>query len=292
MTTATPPDWNWRHAAALLAGNIALAFGPWSVRLSDAGSVATAFWRLALALPLLAILALANRQPLTGFARHTWLAMIGAGAFFALNLAAWHIGMSSTRLGNATLFGNASSIILMVCGLIAVRRAPSIGEWLALLAAMAGTTILFGRSLSMDLGTLIGDMLCLLAGLFFVFYVLLLQSERARIGSWTLLFWSGVTGIPILFALAMWLGETMVPHNWWPIVALALGSQIVGQGLVIYSLRHFRPLVIGLMLLTQPGIAILIGWFAFGETLNGLDAAGMLLVAAALVLARAGVKPA
>ena len=135
-------------------------------------------------------------------------------------------------------------------------------------------------------------MLCLLAGLFFVFYVLLLQSERARIGSWTLLFWSGVTGIPILFALAMWLGETMVPHNWWPIVALALGSQIVGQGLVIYSLRHFRPLVIGLMLLTQPGIAILIGWFAFGETLNGLDAAGMLLVAAALVLARAGVKPA
>ena len=135
MTTATPPDWNWRHAAALLAGNIALAFGPWSVRLSDAGSVATAFWRLALALPLLAILALANRQPLTGFARHTWLAMIGAGAFFALNLAAWHIGMSSTRLGNATLFGNASSIILMVCGLIAVRRAPSIGEWLALLAA-------------------------------------------------------------------------------------------------------------------------------------------------------------
>ena len=35
---------------ALLLGNIALAFGPWLVRLADVGPVAAGFWRLALAL--------------------------------------------------------------------------------------------------------------------------------------------------------------------------------------------------------------------------------------------------
>lgn len=285
---ARPPryDWNARHLAALLAGNFALALGPWSVRLSDAGPVATGFWRLSLALPILAVIALANRQPLFGFGRRTWLAMIGAGLFFAFDLASWHIGIGMTRLGNATLFGNAGSLVLMVWGLVALRRAPARGEWLALAAAIGGAAILFGRSLDIDVATLAGDLYCLLAGLFYAFYILLLQAERDRIGGWSLLFWSSVIGAMALLPMAAAMGETIAPRNWWPLVALALGSQVFGQGMLVYSLKHFPPLMIGLTLLTQPAIAILAGWYAFGEVLAAWDVLGMALVAGALVLAR------
>jgi drug/metabolite transporter (DMT)-like permease len=296
MTSQSPAarryDWTWRHFAALVGGNIALALGPWSVRLSDAGPVATGFWRLTLALPLLAILALTNGQRLTGFKRRTWLAMVGAGVFFAADLAAWHLGIKGTRLGNASLFGNAGSLIIMVWGVVALRRMPSLGEWLALGAASLGAAILFGRSLEISTETLVGDLLCLLAGFFYAFYILLLQNERAELGGWSLLFWSSVTGSPMLLAFAVWLGEPILPHQWWPVLALAFGSQIIGQGLLVYSLRHFPPLIIGLMLLTQPSISVLAGWFAFNETLTVWDGLGMVLVAAALVLARAGEKPA
>lgn len=283
-------DWTWRHFAALVGGNVALALGPWSVRLSDAGPVATGFWRLALALPVLALLALANRQPLTGFWRRTWLVMFGAGAFFALDLAAWHLGIAGTRLGNASLFGNSGSLILMVWGLIALRRAPHRGEWLALTAAFTGAAILFGRSLEISTTTFVGDLLCLLAGFFYAFYILLLQSERTHLGSWSLLAWSSFAGAPLLLGFALWLGEPIMPRHWWPLLVLALGSQIIGQGLLVYSLRHFPPLLIGLMLLTQPSISVLAGWFAFGETLTVGDGLGMMLVAAALVVSRAGEK--
>jgi drug/metabolite transporter (DMT)-like permease len=278
-------DWNWRHFAALAGGNIALALGPWSVRLSDAGPVATGFWRLTLALPVLAVLALTNGQRLTGFKKRTWLAMVGAGLFFAADLAAWHIGIHGTRLANATLFGNAGSLILLIWGLFALRRAPVLGEWLALLAAFAGAAILFGRSLEVSTATLLGDLLCLLAGFFYAFYILLLQSERAQLGNWSLLFWSSMAGAPLLLGFALWLGEPIGPRNWWPVLVLAFGSQIVGQGLLVYSLRHFPPLIIGLMLLTQPSISVLAGLFAFGEMLTVSDGLGM-------VLARAGEKPA
>ncbi len=70
MTTPIPAarryDWTWRHFAALVGGNVALALGPWSVRLSDAGPVATGFWRLALALPVLVYLVLRLKVILHG----------------------------------------------------------------------------------------------------------------------------------------------------------------------------------------------------------------------------------
>ncbi|MET0587103.1 MAG: DMT family transporter [Novosphingobium sp.] len=276
------------HVLALLGGNAALALGPWSVRLADCGPVAAGFWRLFLALPILAILALANRQPLSGFPKAAWLAMAGAGIFFGLDLAAWHIGIGMTRLGNVTLFGNSGSLLLVAWGLIVLRRLPRRNEALALAAAIAGSAILLGRSLQVGTDTLHGDLFCLLAGFFYTFYILLLQNARATLGSWSLLFWSSLAGAPVLLAIAIALGEQIVPTNWLPLIALSLLSQVIGQGLLVYSLRHFSPLIIGLALLTQPAIAVLAGWFAFGETFGWIDGLGMVMVAGALVIAQAG----
>ena len=89
-------------------------------------------------------------------------------------------------------------------------------------------------------------------------------------------------------AIALALGEPVWPGNWTPLLALALGSQLIGQGLLVYALGHFRPLVIGLALLTQPAVAALAGWLAFGEVLSLTDVLGMALIAGALVLATAG----
>jgi drug/metabolite transporter (DMT)-like permease len=274
--------------AALLGANIALALGPWWVRLADSGPVSAGFWRLALPLPLFVILARANRQPLTGIPRRSLIAVILAGLFFGTDLASWHIGIGMTRLGNATLFGNSGSIIVMVWGLIALRRRPHTAEWLALLAAMTGAAILFGRSLEISTRTLAGDLFCLFAGLCYAFYIIPLQKARESLGSWALLAWSGLASAPVLLAIALMRGEPIFPHVWWPVLGLALGSQVVGQGLLVWSLKHFPPLIIGLALLCQPVIGVLAGWLAFGETLGVWDLAGMALVAGALVIARSG----
>lgn len=280
------------HFAALLGGNLALALGPWSVRLADTGPIAAGFWRLALALPLLAVLARRNGQALSGFGRTTYLAVAAAGVLFALDLASWHLGIGQTKLGNATLFGNSGSVILMAWGIVAMRRLPHRFETLGIVSALAGAAILMGRSLEVDSRNLAGDLLCILAGFFYAFYILLLQGARARLGNWSLLTWSSLAGAPVMLALAVLRGEPVWPSNWWPLLVLALLSQVTGQGLLVFSLRHFSPLVVGLTLLTQPAVAVLVGWFVFGERLVPVDVLGMVLVAAALVLARLGEVPA
>ena len=91
---------------------------------------------------------------------------------------------------------------------------------------------------------------------------------------------------PPMLVFAWLLGEQIMPQNWTPLVVLALSSQIIGQGLIVYAIAYFSPLVIGLVLLIQPVIAAVIGWFAFQEGLTLTDAVGAALVALALVLIR------
>jgi drug/metabolite transporter (DMT)-like permease len=275
------------HLAALLCANAALALGPWFVRSADTGPVSAGFWRLALALPAIALLARASGQKLGGVGRPAMLVLLAGAVFFALDLASWHIGIERTRLGNATLFGNSGSLIVMAWGLVALRRMPRAAEWGAMGAAVLGAALLMGRSLEIGPRTLSGDLFCLLAGALYAGYILLLRNARGTVGNWTALTWSSLFGLPVVLAVALLRGEPFWPQNWGIVAGLALSSQVIGQGLLVWSLKHFPPLVIGLALLTQPAIAVTVGWLAFGETAGTLDIVGMVLVAAALVLARA-----
>ncbi|MGB7373858.1 DMT family transporter [Pontixanthobacter sp.] len=280
----------WVLLAALLAGNIALAAGPWFVRLADTGPVSAAFWRLFLALPFLILFARASAQRLTGIPRRT-LAWVAAGSLaFALDLSSWHIGIEQTRLGNATLFGNAGSIVLLFWAFIISRTLPRAMEWLAIILALGGAGILMGRSLEISTATMIGDIFCLAAGLFYAVYLLALQDARKTIGqdigAWSLLAWVSIFACPAILALALILGEPVWPADWTPVIILFVTSQLIGQGLMVFSLRHFSPLIIGLALLIQPAIAAIIGWHIFGEVLTALDIAGMLMLGGALFVAR------
>jgi len=274
--------------AALLTGNIALALGPWLVRLADTGPVSAGFWRLFLALPFLLLFARIARQPITGIPRGT-LTMVALGAVaFGLDLASWHVGIEMTRLGNATLFGNVGSIVLLFWGFLIARHLPHGKEWLAIAFALGGAGILMGRSLEISANTLLGDLFCLTAGLLYAVYLITLKDARQTIGSWSLLVWVSIFASPMLLAIAVAGGEPVWPTNWTPILILFVTSQLVGQGLLVFSMRYFRPLVIALALLTQPAVAALIGWLVFDEVLTPLDIGGMLLLGGAMVLARQG----
>lgn len=288
FTLPDSSDWpRWVLLAALLAGNVALALGPWFVRLADSGPVSAAFWRLFLALPFLAVMSRATGQRLTGIGGKTLMLVALGSVAFALDLSSWHIGIERTRLGNATLFGNAGSIVLLFWGFVIARVLPRRLEWLAIAFALAGAGILMGRSLEISTATLIGDLFCLAAGLFYAVYLLTLQDARQAIGGWSLLVWVSIFACPVILTIALINGEPVWPTDWTPVIILALTSQLIGQGLLVFSLRHFPPLVIGLALLTQPAVAAAIGYSVFGEVLAPLDIMGMVLLGSALVVTRA-----
>ncbi len=272
--------------AALMVGNVALAFGPWFVRLTDVGPVAAAFWRISLATPMLLVLAAATGGRLLSSVRGLGWILIGSGVLFAGDLAAWHLGIHHTKLANATLFGNAATFVFPLYGFLVARAWPTRTQGLALALAAIGAALLMGRSYQLAPQNFIGDLLCLLAGLLYAGYFILMSRARQTMAPLPALGFSSAAAILPLLVSALVLGEKIMPANWTPLISLALLSQVLGQGLMIYALGRLSPLVIGLALLTQPIVAALVGWLYYGETLGVADFVGAALVAIALVLVR------
>ena len=271
--------------AALLSGNMVLAVGAPLVRIADTGPVASGFWRMTIALPFLAWLAWRERGGRMPSRAAIGVAMT-AGIFFALDLAAWHLGILGTKIANATLFGNCASLLLVLWGIFLARTLPRGWQALAVLLAFAGSALLMGQSYELAPAYFVGDLLSLLAGVFYTFYVILMQRVRGELAAWTTLSLASAATLPILLGSALALGETIVPQNWSPLIALALSSQIMGQGLLIWALPRFSPLVVGLTLLVQPAIAAIAGWLIFGERLTAIDVVGGMMVGTSLVLIR------
>ena len=271
---------------ALVIGSSALALGPWLVRLTGVGPVAAGFWRLSLALPFLFGIAWVTGQKVHWPGRRLALLIGLAGFFFAADLAAWHAGIHMTKLGNATLFGNTSSLIFAVWGLWVARRRPSLTQAAALLLAAIGAALLMGSSAELSARNVTGDALAMFAGILYTGYLIAVQKARGAIQPLPLLFISSLAGAAMLLPLSLALGEQIIPHDWTFVVILALSSQVLGQGLLVYALGSLSPLVIGLTLLTQPAISAFVGWMVYGERLAPLDWIGAAAIAAALVLVR------
>jgi len=272
--------------AALLIGSCSLAFGPWLVRLSGVGPVAAGFWRLALALPFLFVIAQMVGQPVHWPRRGLIVLTLLAGFFFAADLAAWHTGIHLTKLGNATLFGNVSSFGFAAWGLWLARRWPSPIQASALLLAAIGAGLLMGSSAELSARNVRGDLLALLAGLLYVGYLIAVERARGTLAPLPLLFLASAFGAVMLLPFSLVLGERVIPDDWSGVFLLALGSQVIGQGLLVYAIGSVPPLVVGLALLTQPAISAFIGWVVYHETLSPLDWIGAAAIALALVLVR------
>jgi drug/metabolite transporter (DMT)-like permease len=271
---------------ALLVGNVELAAGPFLVRHAGVGPVAAGFWRMALAVPFLVLLAYFARQPL----RWPRAALVGAillaAFFFAADLAAWHAGILLTKLGNATLFGNISSFLFAAWGLWLVRKWPSWIQATALSLAAIGCALLMVGSAELSASHLRGDLLAALAGLLYTGYLIFVERTRTELSPLPLLVFASLFGAIMLLPAAALAGETIVPADWTALFALALCSQVIGQGLLVYALGHVPPLVVGIAMLTQPALSALLGYLYYDELLTPLDWIGAMLIVAALVLVR------
>ncbi len=272
--------------AALIVANLFLAVGPWMVRLADVGPSASAFWRFALVAPILALLAFRSGGKRGQPSRAMIAAVALGGLFFAIDLLLWHESILRTRLANATLFGNMSSFLYMLAGFLLARALPRPLQAGALLLAVIGAALLLGGSYELSRDNFVGDLLALGAALFYALYLIAVDRARRTMASWPVLAIATVAGtLPMLFfALAM--GEQVMPGDWTPLILLSLGSQLIGQGLLVYAMGHLSAVVVGLGLLTQPVVSAAIGWLAYGERLSAADGIGALLICAALVVIR------
>ena len=277
---------------ALLAGATFIALSPIFVRVSEAGPTATAFWRVALAVPALWILYWMKPKARTRRYAGKWVLLVAAGFAFAGDLAFWHASIQRTSVANSTLLANLASIFVTLGAWIFLRQRPTRLFLTGLGAALVGVTLLVRTSLDFSATALLGDALGVATAVFYAGYLLAVKGLRDR-GETTLHLMAVTSTISamVLFPLALATGEPMLPQTpggWWILVGLALVSHAAGQGLIAYALAHLAAAFSSVSLLFQPVMAALFAWLLLSEPLVALQVAGGMIVLLGIYLARRG----
>jgi drug/metabolite transporter (DMT)-like permease len=277
---------------ALFAGATFIALSPIFVRLADVGPSASAFWRVALAAPLLWPLARLGAQPRAPGAG--WPLLLAAGFAFAGDLGFWHWSIRYTSVANSTLLANLASIFVTAAMWLFWRQRPSGTFLVGLAAALAGVALLVHTSMAFSRTALLGDALGVITALFYAGYILAVKELRDR-GAPTLELMAITTTVTALSLLpaAMASGEPFLPQSargWFTLAALAWISHCAGQGLIAYSLAHLPAAFSSVSLLFQPVMAALFGWLLLREALVPLQMIGAAVVLTGIYLARRGAR--
>jgi drug/metabolite transporter (DMT)-like permease len=275
--------------AALLAGAVAIAVSPLFVKVSETGPVATGFWRVALALPLLWAWSLSE-----GRARHSASfaadrrLMIIAGLLFAGDLAVWHWSIVLTSVANATLLANLAPIFVTLAVWLLYRRRPGGLFVTGMAVALAGTATLLGGDFRLSGKALLGDCLGVVTAMFYAGYQLAITRLRSRASTASIMAWSGLVTACALLPIALLSGEQILPATamgWVKLFGLALISQAAGQSLIAYAMAHLPATFSSVGLLAQPVMAALFAWVLLGEILGGIAIAGGIAVLVGIAIA-------
>jgi drug/metabolite transporter (DMT)-like permease len=294
--TQTNPRQLWLGTIALLAGASCIALAPIMVKLSPLGPQASAFWRLAFALPALAIWAFLERRGATP-ANHIkipWVMMVLAGALFAGDLATWHAGIVRTSAANATFLSNLTPIVVVSVAWLTTRVVPKGGYWAAVGVALLGSLLLSGGAPGSDKQHLIGDGLSMLTSVWYGFYLLVIAKLREKFGAGTIMLGSSVVAAIVCLVVTIASGEALFADTkgaswimvWWPLVVLGLLAQVGGQGLLAVGFGKVPAPIASVLILWQPVLVGILGWIILAEALTPVQLIGGALVLVGVWLAR------
>ena len=276
--------------AMLLIGGAAIGGSPIFVRLSEVGPMATAFWRVALALLPIFIVSLMKKnagpkpQSLSDYGM-----LILPGVMLSLDLAAWHLSITMTSVANATLLANLAPVFVTVIAFLFFKAQISRVFMLGLVTALAGVVILKGGPAALGNGDLQGDGLAMIAAFFYACYILALGRLRSRFDTMRIMLWSTASAAVCILPVAFFFEGDMVPvtvYGWSMVFGLAFISHAGGQVAITYALAYLPPAFSSLTLLLQPVVAAILAWALLGEAIGTMQAVGGAVVLAGIMVAR------
>jgi drug/metabolite transporter (DMT)-like permease len=272
---------------------VAIGCSPIFVRISEVGPLATAFWRLALA--LLPLLLMYGREPAVPGGRRRprtlreYAEVAAPGLFLAADLATWHLSLHLTSVANSTLLVNVAPIFVTLFSWLVLRQKIRSGFLIGLAVALVGIVVLKGGAGSLGGGDIKGDGLAVLAAAFYAGYILLLGRVRKTYATTIIMVWSTVsaaafTGVLTWFAEPAFLPMTIA--GWAILIGLAWVSQAAGQSLITFALAWLPVTLSSLTLLIQPVVASILAWAVLKEPVTGAQMAGGVIVLTGILLAR------
>ena len=267
MKNIAPPQ--RRAYLAMSLGVIGMGFSGIFVSWANAPGAVTGFYRMAIAVILLAPLFVNQQRNRTKIPRKETAVALIAGLFFAGDLIFWNTGVLISGATNPTLMGNTAPLWVGLGALLFFGEKLNRTFWLGLLVAIGGAAIILGLDALSDVG--LGTFLGLLAGIFYAGYYLVIQRSRQKLDALSSFWLAALSSTFFLFLAALFLRQPLTGYpaaTYWNFLGLAILVQVGGQLAINFALGYLPASIVSPTMLAQPVLTAIFAIPLLGEMLS------------------------
>lgn len=274
--------------AAILAATACWSSGGVLAVKADLAGVVVAFWRLLIVAGIFLLISMVTRKRVTiEMLRRS----IPGGLLFGVNLAVWFEALRHATVGIATVTAALTPVLALIVG----NR--FFGEKITGLAlgcaagAIGGVVLFVVPGFAASGTTPLGLGLAFTAIVIWVCYLFVTKRAREGVGAIEyLLCMASIAAVSLIPFMVFFTDEGLSPpdHGWGWLIALAVIPGSLGHGLLAWAQAHVPLSTSGILLQGEPVGAAIAGVLFLNETINGIQALGLVVAFAALaVLTRA-----
>ena len=268
-----------------------IAFSGIFYRFADVSPETGTLWRCLYGLPILALVAWAERRRNGPLPASTVRLAIVAGVFFAGDLTFWHHAVDAVGAGLGTVLGNLQVIVVGIVAWLFLGERPTRQALLAIPIVLLGVVLISGLVGTGAYGAnpQLGVVLGLLTAVCYAGYLIVIRrgGRDTRHAAGPVAVSTASTAVVAaligLFVTDVDLVPSWPAHGW--LALLGVTSQSAGYLLISISLPRLPSLLVSIILLSQPVATVILSRFLLAETPSAVQVAGIALVLGGIALA-------
>lgn len=275
---------------ALFFGVFALSTSAIFVKLAEAPSSITAFYRLFFAalifLPFLLFIK-GNRQELLALSKRQWLFGLLSGLFLAIHYVLWFESLHYTSVASSTVIVTLQPLFSMAGGYLIFKERFSRGAVLGCFIAILGSFLVGWRDFQISNQAFYGDLLAFVAAGIITSYFFMGQHIRKNL---SLIPYSiiGYASSAFFLAIYAYSQQASFAHyslqTWLSFLGLACISTIMGQTIFNWLLKWLSASVISMSILGETIGTCILAFFILGEVISVQQGIGIALILTGLAL--------
>jgi drug/metabolite transporter (DMT)-like permease len=249
---------------------LALGFSALFVRWAAAPGPVMGLYRMGLSTLILAPIYQRRNQKRTALTKDLLIFPALGGVFLALDLALWNTSVLYTKAANATLMGNTAPLWVALVAWLFLRERLKFHFWIGLALTLTGAAIVLGSDFILHPTFGWGDVMALIAGLFYAGYYLVTQQGRKRLDTLSYIWWMCLSSSISLFIISLIFGMPIFGYSQQTYLAFlgsAIVTQVGGYLATTYALGHIPASVVSPTMIGQPVMTALLAIPFLGEIL-------------------------
>lgn len=274
----------------LALGVLAISTSAIFVRLADAPSAITAFYRLFITTLILLPVVLFSRekrQELKELTGKQWILSIIAGILLGVHYILWFESLNYTSVASSTVLVTLQPLFTILYAYIFLHEKQSIAGLAGCAIALSGSFLISYGDFQLGAEAFAGDMMALLAAAIISFYFFIGQFIRKNTSA-TVYSVLGFGSSSLFLAVYALINDQSFfnysDKTWLSFIGIALIATVFGQFILNLLLRWLPATSISMSILGEPVGTCILAFFILNESINLRQGAGMLIILCGLGL--------